>query len=267
MLKRLTADLREMLHEQLEYRELMYQMTVRDLRLRYKQTVMGFGWAIFMPLVNTAIFSVIFMRAAPVETPVPYPLFAYCGLLVWNFFSMSLKFAVNSLTSNANLVTKVYFPREIFPLSAVLVCLVDFAVAGVVLAGLMAWYGIPLHGSLLFLPAVLAVHILFTSGMALLLAMSNLFFRDVKYLFEIVVTMWMFASSTVYPIEQVGGRLEQLMRLNPMTGIIEAYRAVLLYGTPPDPLWFAGTAAAGAVIFLMSWVVFHRAEFRFAENI
>ena len=267
MLSRLWRDLGEMLREQVEYRELMYQMTVRDLRLRYKQTVMGFGWAIFMPLVNTAIFSVIFMRVAPFEAPVPYPVFAYCGLLVWNFFSMSLKFAVNSLTSNANLVTKVYFPREIFPLSAVLVCLVDFAVAAGVLAALMAWYGIPVHASLLFLPVVLAVHILFTSGIALLLAMSNLFFRDVKYLFEIVVTMWMFASSTVYPIERVGGRLEVLMRLNPMTGIIESYRAVVLYGTLPDPVWFGGTAAAALALFVLSWLTFHRAEFRFAENI
>ena len=267
MLTRLGADLREMVREQFEYRELMYQMTMRDLRLRYKQTVMGFGWAIFMPLVNTAIFSVIFTKVAPVEPPVPYPVFAYCGLLVWNFFSMSLKFAVNSLTSNANLVTKVYFPREIFPLSAVLVCLVDFVVAAVVLGGLMAWYGIPPHASLLFLPAVLAVHILFTSGIALLLAMSNLFFRDVKYLFEIVVTMWMFASSTVYPVDQIEGRLGLVMRLNPMTGIIESYRSVILYGTLPDPTWFAGTATFACAVFLLSWLTFHRAEFRFAENI
>ena len=102
---------------------------------------------------------------------------------------------------------------------------------------------------------------------ALLLAMSNLFYRDVKYLFEIVVTMWMFASSTVYPVELVGGRLEALMRLNPMTGIIESYRAVVLYGTLPDPLWFGGTAAVAVGVFLLSWVTFHRAEFRFAENI
>lgn len=267
MLKRLGVDLREMVHEQFEYRELMYQMTMRDLRLRYKQTVMGFGWAIFMPLVNTAIFSVIFIKVAPVEPPVAYPVFAYCGLLVWNFFSMSLKFAVNSLTSNANLVTKVYFPREIFPLSAVLVCLVDFVVAAVVLGVLMAWYGIPVHASLLFLPVVVAVHILFTSGIALLLAMSNLFFRDVKYLFEIVITMWMFASSTVYPIEQVEDPLRLIMRLNPMTGIIESYRSVVLYGTLPDPAWFAGTAAVACAVFLLSWLLFHRAEFRFAENI
>src|SRR5205085_4615315 len=111
-----------------------------DLRLRYKQTAMGFGWALLMPLLNTAIFSVVFMRVAPVETRVPYPLFAFCGLLAWNFTASALRFAVTSLTSNTNLVTKVYFPREIFPLSAVAVSLVDFAVAATVLVAMMASY-------------------------------------------------------------------------------------------------------------------------------
>src|SRR3954469_13711227 len=123
----LLADVREIVSEQIAYRELLVQMTYRDLLLRYKQTVMGFGWAIFMPLVNTIMFSVIFTRVAPINTGLPYPLFAYSGLLAWNFFAASLRFAVASLTSNPNLVTKVYFPREIFPLSAVLVTLVDTA--------------------------------------------------------------------------------------------------------------------------------------------
>src|SRR6476659_1051646 len=123
--QRLADDVREMLREQYDYRELLLQMTLRDLMLRYKQTVMGFGWAVFMPIVNTAMFSVIFMRVAHIDTPVPYPLFAFCGFLVWNFFASSLRFSVLSLTTNSTLVQKVYFPREIFPFSAVLVCLVD----------------------------------------------------------------------------------------------------------------------------------------------
>ena len=136
----LAADLREIVTEQYEFRELLYQMTRRDLLLRYKQAVMGFGWAIFMPLVNTVVFSVIFTRVAPLDTGMPYPLYAYCGLLAWNFSASSFRFAVNSLTANANLVTKVYFPREIFPISAVLVSLVDFAIGSVVLVGLMIYY-------------------------------------------------------------------------------------------------------------------------------
>jgi lipopolysaccharide transport system permease protein len=264
---RLSADIREMVSEQLQYRELLYQMTKRDLSLRYKQTVMGFGWALFMPLVNTAVFSVIFTRVAPMDTGVPYPLFAYCGLCTWNFFASSQRFAVNSLTTNPTLVTKVYFPREIFPFSATLVCLIDLLVSGTVLVALMLYYRVPATPAVVFLPVVMAVHVLFTLGVALLLAMSNLFYRDVKYLFEIVLTMWMFVTSVLYPVSLIGGRLGALMRLNPMTPIIDAYRSVLLFGEPPFSRGFAGATAASFGVFIVAWLVFHRAEFRFAENI
>src|SRR5688572_19483003 len=137
LMRQFFTDLRDLVAEQFEYRELLHQMTRRDLMLRYKQTVMGVGWAIFTPLVNTIIFSVIFTRVAPVDTGVPYPIYAYLGLLTWNFSAASFRFSVNSLTSNANLVTKVYFPREIFPVSAVLVSLVDLAVGSVLLVGML----------------------------------------------------------------------------------------------------------------------------------
>jgi ABC-type polysaccharide/polyol phosphate export permease len=256
-----------MVAEQLEYRELLVQMTRRDLLLRYKQTVMGFGWAIFMPLVNTAVFSVIFTRVAPIETPVPYPLFAYCGLLVWNFTAASLRFAVNSLTSNTGLVTKVYFPREIFPISSVLVCLIDFAVGSLVLVALMAYYRVAPTSALVFLPIVILVQVMLTCGIALLLAMANLFYRDVKYVFEVAVTVWMFLTSVLYPIELVTGRLRLVMLMNPMTPVIDAYRSVVLIGTLPDPVPFFGTAAFSIVLLGFGWLAFHRSEFQFAENI
>ena len=177
----LASDAREMVLEQLQYRELLYQMTKRDLLLRYKQSVMGFGWAIFMPVVNTVVFSVIFMRVAPLDVGMPYPLFAFCGLLAWNFSASSFRFALTSLTSNTSLVTKVYFPREIFPLSAVLVSLVDFAAGSLALFALMAYYRITPTWALLALPLVVLVHAMFTASVCLILAMSNLFYRDVKY--------------------------------------------------------------------------------------
>src|ERR1051325_8406481 len=131
----LIADFQEPLTERVQSRERLYEMTRRDLLIRYKQTVMGFGWAVFMPLINTAVFTVIFTRVTQVRTPVAYPLFAYSGFLFWNFFAASLRFAVPSLTSNTNLVQKIYFPREIFPFSAMLVCLVDLLVGSLVLVG------------------------------------------------------------------------------------------------------------------------------------
>ena len=266
MFRQLSSDAREMLTELVQYRELLYQMTRRDLLLRYKQTVMGFGWAIFMPLLNTAVFSVIFTRVAPIDVGLPYPLFAYCGLVTWNFFAASLRFSVGSLTTNTSLVTKVYFPREIFPLSSVLVCLVDFAVASLVLIVLMAIYGVWPSWTVAFLPIVVAVHGAMTVAVALLVAMGNLFYRDVKYLFEVVITVWMFATSVLYPIDRVGGTVGRLMRLNPLTPITEAYRDVIFFGRPPSAE-FAAASALSLVLLAWCWLAFHRAEFRFAENI
>ena len=263
----LLDDLREMVRELIQYRELLASMTRRDLLLRYKQTIMGFGWSILMPVTYMIIFSLIFTRVVRLETGVPYPIYAYTGLLPWNFFASSLRFAVNSLTANYTLVTKVYFPREILPFSAILVSLVDFAVGALVLAGLMTYYGVPLHATLLLLPVVVLVQVMFTAGVTLLLAMGNLFYRDVKYLLEILVTLWMFATSVVYPVERIGGHLGGLLALNPMTPIIDAYRAILLHGALPATGPFLGAAAVSLLLLAVSWLVFHRAEFRFAESI
>ena len=263
---RLAGDLKEIAGEQYEYRELLYQMTRRDLLLRYKQTIMGFGWAIFMPLLNTAVFSVIFTRVAPLDVGMPYPLFAFCGLLFWNFTASSLRFSVTSLTANAHLVTKVFFPREIFPISAVLVQFVDLLVGAIVLVALMAYYQVVPTAAVAALPWVLLVHVMFTLSISLLLAMGNLFYRDVKYLFELVVMVWMFVSAVLYPVSQIGGTMGRLMTLNPMTPILEAYRDVLLRGRAPDAAFLVTTGVA-ALCLVVAWVIFHRAEYEFAENV
>jgi len=267
VLRRLTADVREMLKEQGQYRELLIQMVRRDLLLRYKQSVMGFGWAVFMPLVNTIIFSVVFMRVAPIDVGMPYPLFAFSGLLAWNLFASALRFSTISLTANTNLVTKVYFPREIFPFSSVIVAAVDSAVGAILLGVFMIYYGVHVTPAILFLPVVVLVQVAFTAGVALLLAMGNLFYRDVKYLFEVVITGWMFATSVLYPLSDVGGWAGALLRLNPMTPIVDAYRAVLLRGELPAAEPFAIITALSLTVLGAGWLIFHRAEFQFAENI
>ncbi len=263
----LGADVTEMLRELVEYRDLLLALVRRDLLLRYKQTVMGFGWAVLMPVTYMIVFSVIFTRVVKLETGVPYPIYVYAGLLPWNLFASSLRFSVNSLTANSTLITKVYFPRELLPFAAILVSLVDFAVGALVLAGLMAWYHVGLHATLVWVPLVVLVQVMFTAAVALLLSMGNLFYRDVKYLLEILITLWMFATSVVYPVSRVGGTLAPVLALNPMTPIIDAYRAVLLHGQAPAMgpfLWAAGVAVA---LLVVSWVAFHRAEFQFAERI
>jgi lipopolysaccharide transport system permease protein len=265
-MRQLRANIRELVQEQIEFRELLFQIVYRDLLLRYKQTAMGFAWALFTPVLNTIIFSVLFMRVAPIETPVPYPLFVFCGLVAWNFTASSLRFAVTSLTANTSLVTKVYFPREIFPFAAVAVALVDSAVAALVVVAMLIYYDVTLTGMLLFLPAIILVQAVLTAALALLLSMANLFYRDIKYLFDAVLTVWMFASAVVYPSAALTGVLGTIVNANPMTAIVEAYRHVVLYGTEP-PATFWSAAALSLVLLPLAWIVFHRSEFRFAENI
>lgn len=263
----LAGDVRAMVREQREYVELLSALVRRDLSLRYQNSVMGFGWAVFAPLLQMLIFSVVFTRVVPLETGSPYPVFAYVGLWSWNLFAASLRFAGTSLTANPNLVTKVYFPREILPFSAVLVSLFDFIVASAVTGLLMWYYGINVGWSVAFIPVIVLVQLAFTAGLALLVSMAHLFYTDVKHVFELVLTVWMFATAVLYPVERIGGTVGRVLQLNPMTPIIDAYRDVLLRGTLPEPGPFAAAAAVAILTFLMSWILFHRAEFRFAEEI
>jgi ABC-2 type transport system permease protein/lipopolysaccharide transport system permease protein len=264
-MSRVLQDLIEMVREQVEYRELLVRMTARDLLVRYKQSVMGFGWAIFMPLVNTVLFSIVFTRVARIDTPVPYPIFAYSGLLFWNFFASSLRFSVSSLAGNVAMVTKIYFPREIFPFSAILVCLVDMAVAASILILLMIYYQVPPRPTLIIVPAILLIQICFTAGVGLLVSMANLYLRDVKYVFEMILTLWLFATSVVYPMGAIGGRLGAFLQLNPMTPIIDGYRSAILLGTWPDPVPLAMAAVLAVCTLIGGWLVFHRMEYQFAE--
>jgi ABC-type polysaccharide/polyol phosphate export permease len=273
--------MREPLAEIVRSRELLMELTLRELRIRYKQTALGAAWALFTPVLMMLLFTQIFARMAGKGLDlgdVPYPIFVYCGLMPWQFFAASIKGATESLTRNNRLVSKVYMPREVFPLSTVLAALVDFAVASIVLVGLMLWYHwfpgpvakpFEIHtGTLWCLPLVIFVQTMFIAGLALVLSMGNLFYRDVKYVLEVVMLVWMFATSVVYPIkpEMIGG-WGWLLALNPLTPMIDAYRQVLLHGQLPDSMGFGyATIVAGLLCaYGLRW--FHEAEYLFAERI
>lgn len=256
-----------MVREQGEYVELLRAIIRRDLSLRYRNAIMGFGWAVFTPLLQVIIFTLVFTRVAPLDTGMPYPVYAYAGLLAWTMFASALRAAAISLTANPDLVTKVYFPREVLPFSAVLVAVFDFAVASVVMTLLMVYYDVGVGWSVLFLPVVVLVHVAFTAGVALIIAMAHLFYADVKYVFELLLLLWMFGSSVLYPIDRVGGSLGVVMRLNPMTAIIEAYRDVILRDTFPAAGPFTAVTVVALLTLALGWLLFHRAEFRFAEEI
>jgi homopolymeric O-antigen transport system permease protein len=260
-------DFRDAVTEQYRCHGLLFQLAMRDLLLRYKQTVIGIAWALFVPLLNTLIFSLLFMRVAPIKTSVPYPLFAYAGLVAWNLTAGALRSATTSLTANPTLVSKVYFPREVFPFAALLVAVVDTLVASAILIAMMIFYHVAPGPSVLLVPVVFVIQLTFTAALGLLLAMANLFYRDVKYLFDAVLTMWMLASSVVYPIGIVGGRLGRVLAWNPMAVIVDAYRSIVLEATLPPAAPLAAIGVGSLLLLVIAWVMFHRAEFVFAERI
>jgi len=280
------ATAREMVGELWSSRELLWQMTVRDLKLRYKQSLMGFGWAILMPLL--LVGAGCFVRAAMAHTAGGYlSLKDVCEMVVkaiaWSFFVGSASFAVTSLTSNLNLVTKIYFPREVFPFSAVLTQAVDSGVGVVALVVLLLVAGFAPTWSVLWVLPLLLLLVLFTAGVCLLLACGNLFFRDVKYLVQVLLNFGVFFTPIFYEPASLGRLLGRLMVLNPLTGLLEGLRLALLNGqnlldrlvvASPNgelvawsPYWLAYSGVWSIGLFAIAWYTFHKLEFVYAEYI
>ena len=240
--RRLSEEIADILH----YRDLLYFLTRRDLSVRYKQTVLGVLWAILQPLLTMIVFSVFLGNLAGVPSDgVPYPVFAYLGLLPWTYFSSAVTRGAMSLVGHANLLGKVYFPRVLIPLSAAVAGLVDFAIAAVILVGIMLYFGmVPAPGSILLLPLALLTALL-ALGVGMWLAALNVRYRDVQHATPFLMQIWMFATPVVYPNSLVPESYRAWFHLNPMAGIIGAYRAAVL-GTPID---WQGLSISGAVTF------------------
>jgi lipopolysaccharide transport system permease protein len=260
-------ELKFMVMEVIDYRELFYFLTLKEIKIKYKQSIIGVGWAIFMPLVSMVIFTFIFTRIARIETDVPYPIFAYCGLLPWQLFAQGLGTATKSLVSNMNLVTKVYLPREAFPFAAVMSKMLDFAIGFLFVFVLMWYYKISLSSTILLFPALLCIQIFFTLGLGFFLSMGHLYFRDVDYIMQVVIQLWMYVTAVVYPLKVSNPSLQVILNLNPMTPIIDAYRDVILRGQLPPFETYAPVAILSILIFFFGWYLFHKMEFQFAEYI
>lgn len=250
------------------HRELLWAWMLRDIRVRYKQSLLGAAWAVLQPLSIMAVFSLIFAYIVPVPTDgIPYPVFSYTALLPWTFFATAISFAVPSLVNNMSLVTKVYMPREIFPLAAVAGSFVDFLVASVVYIGLMVVYRMPVSITLLAVPVLLLIQVLLTLGVVLFAAALNVFYRDVRFLVPLGLQLWMYATPIIYPVSLVPEWLRPLYLLNPMTGLIEAYRAVALHGAWPDWASLAPAAGLSLLLFVFGYLYFKRVEWQFADII
>ena len=248
-----------------EYRDLLYFLTWREISIRYKQTLLGFAWAIIQPLMTMIVFTVFLGKFAKMPSDgVPYPVFSYLGLLPWSYFANALTRSSSSLVANANLLSKVYFPRLLVPLSGTLSALVDFTIAFLVLAALMLWYGIVPSASALALIPLVVLTALASIGVGLWLAALNVRYRDVQHAIPFLVQIWMYATPVVYPSSIVPSRWRILFALNPMTGIIEAYRSTVL-GRPTD--WAALAVSTGAIAVLLVFGIwrFSRMEREFAD--
>jgi lipopolysaccharide transport system permease protein len=240
------------------YRELVYTLTAHRIRVRYKQSLLGVSWAILQPLSLMLIYTVVFSLFARMPSEgKPYAVFAYTALLPWTLFSTALTNATIGLVSNAQLVTKVYFPREILPLSYVLAAVVDFVVASSVLVGLLIWYDVRLTPQALWAVPLVLVLTVFVTGLALVMSAVQVVFRDVGVAMPLLLQLWMFASPVVYPLSAVPERFQGVYQLNPMVGVIESFRRVVLDGVAPD--WGTlGVATAVSLLVLAAGYAFFK---------
>jgi lipopolysaccharide transport system permease protein len=249
-----------------EYRELLFFLVWRDVKVRYKQTFLGASWALLQPLLTMVVFALIFGRWLKVPSDlVPYPLFVIGGLLPWTYFSSSLLLSSQSVVQNANLVSKVYFPRLVIPFATVLVPVVDFLIGFVLLVGMFLYYGMHPHWHA-FVSWVFILMALTTAlGAGLWLSALNVRYRDVPYLLPFLTQLWLYSSPVIYPVTIVPERLRWVLALNPMTGVIEGFRWTVFGRGVPQYGVYATSAGMALLLLLTGLVYFRRVERRFAD--
>lgn len=247
-------------------RDLLWAWTTRNIRARYQQSALGWLWAIVQPGVQVIIYTVIFTRFVPVDTGgIPYPIFSFVAVTPWTLLSASLADMSQTLVANMNLVTKIYFPREVLPVSALLARMLDFGVALCLLILLMVFYRMPAFPTgWLFLPLILIIQLVLILGLGLASAAANVFFRDVQSLIALGLQVWFYASPIIYPAAKVPESIRPFYFLNPMAGVIEAYRDVLLNGRLPGT-YLVVSAVMAVLVFVIGYWFFKRVEFQIAD--
>jgi lipopolysaccharide transport system permease protein len=249
-----------------EYRELLYFLVWRDIKVKYKQTALGVAWAVLQPLLATLIFSIFFGRLARLPSDgVPYPVFAYTAMVPWQYFATALMESSNSLVASQNLIKKVYFPRLVIPMGSVIAGLLDFCFAFIVLIGMMFYYGITPSSSIFLLPVFLLLAVGTALAVGLWLSALNVQFRDVKYTIPFVTQFWLFATPVVYPSSMIPAKWRIWFGLNPMAGVIDGFRYSLL-GRAPKPGPMIWVSAIAVVVLLVGGLLyFRKMETTFAD--
>ncbi len=251
------------------YRELFYFFAWRDIKIRYKQTFFGIAWAVMQPFIAMVVFTVVFDRLADMPSDnIPYPIFVYAGLLLWNVFSTSLNDSSQSFIRNVNIITKVYVPKIIVPAASIIVSLVDFLFAGLIFGGIMLYYGfMPHFQGLLFLPLLLLITIFTSLGLGWFFSAVNVKYRDIRYALPFFIQLLIFVTPVIYPISIVPQKYQWLLALNPMTGVIETFKAGFL-GTTLINWPTLGISAVVSIVFLLFGLVyFLKTEKAFADVI
>ena len=256
------------LKELYRYRDLLWSLALRDIKVRYRQTLLGVAWAVLQPLAFMFTFTLVFAKFGKISSDgAPYALFSYTGLVPWTFFTTGLTLAVNSIAANINLVKKVYFPREVFPLGVVIGCLVDFLIASALVGVLMAIYRVPVNLQLVWLPWLIAVEVAFLAAVALIVSALNVFYRDIKYIVPLVVQLGLFVTPVIYSVSKVPAFLRPWYMLNPMAVVIDGIRRVILHGQPPEFTSLLVTTGLVVVLSVAAFAYFKRVEVKFADLI
>jgi len=252
----------------LQYQDLFWQLTLREIKVKYKQSILGYSWVILAPLINLAVLSVVFSFLLKVPTGnVPYPIFLFVALIPWTFMSNAISGATSSVIANSLLVTKVFLPKEIFPLSVVASKMVDLLLTGLILVIFLIIYKISFYLSLILLPLIFLIHVILIIGISLILSATNVFFRDVEHAVGLMLMVWMYLTPIIYSIEMVPLSFRPLFFLNPMTGIIDSYRQVILYGRFPDWLALSYSAFFSILLTFLAYIYFKNRARYFADVI
>ena len=252
-----------------QYWDLLVTLTFRDIQVRYKQTFLGVAWAVTQPLafmvILTTVKTLIFKESNP--EGVPNPIFIYCAMVPWIFFQNSLGLSTNSVSGNLNLVKKIYFPREILPMASIFASVIDFLIASGIFFGMMLFYHIPFTASLLWIPVLFLIELVFVLGVGLFVAASNVFYRDVKYIVPLIVQLLFFASPIFYSVNQVPEGLRRWYLLNPIAVVIDGFRRAIIHGTAPEVGPLVTTFGMSVFCCVLAYAYFKHVEVKFADLI
>jgi ABC-2 type transport system permease protein len=252
----------------MKYKDLLIELVKREIKARYKQSILGYAWVILVPLLNLLVLSVVFSYFIRIPTGgTPYVIFLFTGLVPWTFTANSISFATQSVIANTSLITKIYLPREVFPIATILAKMVDFLLTCLVLVALLIIFGVSFKLTMLFVPVIFFFHFLLVVGISLFLSALNVFFRDVENIIGVLLTIWMYITPILYPQELIPPAFVPFFNLNPMMPIINAYRNTILYGMMPSWQSFAYAIGVSTLVFILGYRFFKNRSRYFADVI